>query len=65
MKVTFDLLTTSANGLVQSRHVWCDESPITFASFLLSATERHPGNDLCGKKCWPMSEKFQHGRNSW
>lgn len=35
VKVSFDLLTTSVNGLLHSHHVWSDESPITFASFLL------------------------------
>lgn len=53
MKVPFDLLSTSVGGLMQSCHVTQDESPITFASFLLSATERHPGNEIPGeKKMW-------------
>lgn len=54
----FDLLTTSVGGSVQSCHVTQDESPITFASFLLSATERHPGNEVPGAKCRPTSEKI-------
>lgn len=40
------------NGSADSCHVGVpDESPITFASFSLSAAARHPGNDLSGKKC--------------
>lgn len=50
----FDLLTTSGGGSVQSCHVTQDESPITFASFLLSAT----GNEVPGAKHRPMSEKI-------
>lgn len=51
MKVPFDLLTTSVLGQVHSCHVTKDESLITFASCLLSATQGHPGNQLSGDKC--------------
>lgn len=50
------------HSLVWSCHITEDESLITFASFLLSAVDRHPGDEISEKNIgrWEKKKTFVH-----